>query len=102
MGRVEMSREGELVEEIMALPREAAIEAARFVAAEIAADASVEAAEQAGAWASAKPFSHIDDVETLARLVLTAQALGGEEAAARVSAAIAGTGRQNLVLGGME
>ncbi|HLG82490.1 MAG TPA: hypothetical protein VKY22_15850 [Bradyrhizobium sp.] len=97
-----MSRETELVEQIMVLPRETAIEAARFVAAEIAADAPVDTAEKAGAWASATPFSHVEDIETLARLVLVALALGGEEAAARASAAIAGTGRQNVVLGGME
>jgi hypothetical protein len=97
-----MSREAEQVEQILALPRETAIEAARFISAEIAADASIEAAEKAGAWASAKPFSHVDDVETLARVLLIAQALGGDAAAARASVAIAGTGRQNVVLGGME
>jgi hypothetical protein len=97
-----MSREAELVEQIMALPRETAIEAARFISAEIAADASIEATEKAGAWASAKPFSHVDDVETLARVLLIAQALGGDAAAARAGVAIAGTRRQNVVLGGME
>ena len=92
----------ELVTEIMALPREIVIEAARFLAADLTGEVSDEQGESAGAWAAQKPFTHVGDVETLARLVLIAGALGDAETSARVDTAIAGAGRQNLVLGGGE
>jgi hypothetical protein len=92
----------ELLNRVMALPRESAIEAARFVAAEVTGDVPDQQVEQAGAWVSKQPFAHVGDVEALARILLCAQALSGAEEAARVERAIAGSGRQNLVLGGLE
>ena len=91
-----------LAAEIMTLPRETAIEAARFVAAELAPDATEAEIEASAAWAAGAPFQHLRDVDTLARLLLVSQALVGAEAAARVGAAIKGSGRRNLVLGGTE
>jgi len=92
----------DLLNRILTLPRETAIEAARFVAAEAAGDVSDEEVEQSGAWVGEQPFSHVHDVEMLARVLLCVQAASGPDGAARVENAIAGSGRQNLVLGGVE
>src|SRR5215831_2651122 len=92
----------DLLNRILTLPRETAIEAARFVAAEVAGDVSDEEVEQSGAWVGEQPFSHVHDVEMLARVLLCVQAASGPDGAARVENAIAGSGRQNLVLGGVE
>lgn len=90
-----------VIEIITSLPRDRAIEAARFVASEIAG-ASDGRSQEVGAWAAGSPFTHIGDVETLSRLVLIARALSGAEGADSVERAIEGSGRKNLVLGGVE
>ena len=95
-----MPHDAKIVEQIVLLEPTPAIEAGRFAAAEIAGNVPPDAKKQMGEWASKNPFSHLEDIETLAKLVLAAQALSGEEA--RTSVAIAGAGRQNVVLGGLE
>src|SRR5215470_5051248 len=100
MGRSTMS--DKLLDQVMALPRETVIEAARFVTADVAADASDAEIEKAGSWVKDQPFTHVADVEALARIVLCLRASSGPEGAAEVEQAIAGSGRQNLVLGGTE
>ena len=91
-----------LLDRVMALPRETVIEAARFVTADAAATASEADIERAGRWAEERPFAHVVDVEALARIVLCVRAASGPEGTAQVEKAVAGSGRQNLVLGGTE
>jgi hypothetical protein len=88
-----------ITEIVLTLPRETVLEAATFVAEELAPD---EEPESEATWVGSQPFTHVGDVEALARLLLIGRALDGPDGLAAVETAIEGSGKKNLVLGGME
>jgi hypothetical protein len=88
-----------ITEVVLTLPRETVLEAATFIAEELAPDAE---SEPEATWVGSQPFTHVGDVEALARFILLGRALDGPDGLAEVEAAIEGSGKKNLVLGGME
>jgi hypothetical protein len=84
---------------VLGLPRETILEAATFVAEGLAPEADP---ESEATWLGEHPFTHMDDVDALGRLVLIARALDGPDGATEVETAVEGSGRKNLVLGGAE
>jgi hypothetical protein len=89
----------DITEVVLTLPRETVLEAATFIAEELAPDAEP---ESEATWVGSQPFTHVGDVEGLARLILLGRALDGPDGLAEVEAAIEGAGKKNLVLGGAE
>src|SRR4051812_7236119 len=74
-------------EVVLALPRETVLEAATFVAEELAPDAEP---ESEASWIGSQPFTRVGDVEALARLILLGRALEGSDGLAEVESAIDG------------
>lgn len=91
----------DLIAKINGLTRDQAIEAAGFVSQSLAGDEPIDQNAPALKAIVAEPYSHLPDVEALARLILISAA-STEQGAKEVDQAISGTGRKNLILGGME
>jgi hypothetical protein len=89
----------ELMEKVLSLSREEAIEAVLVLKEKLAIDES-RGAELIETW-TASPYQHIADIEDLARVTLLAYA-ADEKNALVVVEIVNGVGRKNFVFGGAE
>ena len=90
-----------LINKINGLTRDQAMEAAGFISQSLVGDEAVDQNLPALQKIAAQPYSHLPDVECLARLILIGAA-STEEGAEEVERAISGTGKKQVILGGME
>jgi hypothetical protein len=90
-----------IIQTINGLSRDQAIEAARLVSRSLVGDEPVDERHPALQAIRDHPHAHLPDLENLARLVLMSMA-STIESAAEVERAIAGVGKKQLSLGGVE
>jgi hypothetical protein len=91
----------DLINKINGLTREQAMEAAEFISQSLVGDEPVDQNLPAVQKIAAEPYRHLPDVECLSRLILIGAA-STEKGAEEVERAISGTGKKQVILGGVE
>jgi len=94
--------DAELIQQILQLSREQALEAAGFVADAITEESLPEiSAENELKSITDQPYQHLEEIEQMARLLLMEAAVI-EEYQGYVQSAVEGAGKKQVILGGME